>query len=75
MPTIANPTLTCTSVSGETNTGMKCAKPEDTSGNVYFTCARWRIFYPNCGRNLNGLCNPQAGAYVPAITICTQRLF
>lgn len=41
------------------------------------SCRRWRLFYPSCSRaNIaSGLCNGRAGAYVPAITVCNERLF
>jgi len=49
----------------------------DTSTSVR-TCTyqttTWRLFYANCPK-LNQLCSAKRGAYVPAITVCTQRLF
>ena len=41
------------------------------------TCSKWRYFYPNCTRAnvVAGLCNGKSGAYVPAITVCNQRIF
>jgi uncharacterized delta-60 repeat protein len=41
------------------------------------TCSKWRFFYPNCTRAnvVAGLCSGKSGAYVPAITICNQRIF
>jgi predicted membrane-bound mannosyltransferase len=38
-----------------------------------YDCMTWKFFYPNC-TNHNLYCNASAGAYVPAITVCTQRL-
>jgi hypothetical protein len=50
---------------------MRCKKPNGT-----FTTTTWRLFYPQCPKiNVNNHCNPKAGAYVAAITVCTQRLF
>lgn len=51
---------------------MRCKKPDGT-----YTTIRWLFFYPNCGAILQSLgqCSSTAGAYVPAITVCTQRLF
>jgi uncharacterized delta-60 repeat protein len=41
------------------------------------TCSTWKYFYPNCTRlqQALGICNGNAGAYVPAIAVCNQRLF
>ena len=41
------------------------------------TCARWKYFTAQCTRNQQalGICNGTSGAYVPAITVCNQRLF
>ena len=33
-----------------------------------------KVFYPRCPK-VNNFCNPKAGAYVPAITVCNQRLW
>ena len=45
--------------------------------NSECTCSKWRYFYPNCTRAnvVAGLCNGKSGAYVPAITVCNQRIF
>jgi hypothetical protein len=42
-----------------------------------YTTATWKYFYPRCSRTLQslGICSSKAGAWVPAITVCTQRLF
>ena len=48
---------------------MKCKKSNGT-----YTTATWRIFYPRCGK-VNLTCNPLAGAYVAAVTVCKQSLF
>ncbi len=74
MADIANPTLVCTNITAQTNTGLKCLKPANTAGDVFATCAKWKYFAPSC-RQGNTLCNPLSGAYVAAITVCTQRLF
>lgn len=50
-------------------TTMKCKKDDGT-----FKYVTWRFFYPKCPK-INQLCNPQAGAYVAAVTVCNQRLF
>jgi hypothetical protein len=41
------------------------------------TCAQYKYFYPRCSRIQQslGICNGRAGAWVPAITVCSQRLF
>lgn len=48
---------------------MLCKKPNGDKVAV-----TWRLFYPNCGK-LNQSCNPLAGAWVAAITVCNLRLF
>lgn len=48
---------------------LKCKKPDGTKINVTY-----RLFYPNCPK-LHQFCNPLAGAYVSAITVCRQRLW
>lgn len=51
---------------------MRCKKDDGS-----YTTTTWLYFYPNCGRILQalGICSAKAGAYVPAITVCNQRLF
>lgn len=41
------------------------------------TCAQYKYFYPRCSRiqQALGICNGLAGAWVPAITVCSQKLF
>ena len=35
-----------------------------------------QVYYPQCPTiNVQGLCNPHAGAYLPSITVCSQRLW
>lgn len=40
-------------------------------------CAKAKYFYPKCKRSgvIAGTCYGKSGAYVPAITVCNQRLF
>ena len=34
------------------------------------------VYYPQCPKvNVLGLCNANAGAYLPSITVCAQRLW
>lgn len=46
-------------------------------GAASYTTASWRYFYPRCSKLLQslGICSAAAGAWVPAITVCDQRLF
>jgi alpha-tubulin suppressor-like RCC1 family protein len=41
------------------------------------TCAKWKFYTAQCSRIQQslGICSGTSGAYVPAITICNQRLF
>ena len=41
------------------------------------TCAKWKFFTAQCSRIQQslGICSGTSGAYVPAITVCNQRLF
>lgn len=52
--------------------GFACFKPDSTC-----TCAKWKFFNANCTRSQNalGICSSLSGAYVPAITVCNQRLY
>jgi hypothetical protein len=57
-----------------------CSKPSFKcyiKGNNSCGCGQKRLFYPRCSRILAalGVCNGVAGAYVPAITVCNQRIF
>jgi hypothetical protein len=40
------------------------------------TCAKWKFFTAQCSRIQQslGICSGTSGAYVPAITVCNQRL-
>ena len=51
---------------------MKCKKDDGT-----FTVTSWKYFFTQCTRNQQalGLCSAISGAWVPAITVCNQRLF
>lgn len=51
---------------------MRCKKPDGT-----YTTVTWRYYYPSCSRNLQllNLCSASRGAWVPAVTVCQQRLF
>lgn len=53
------------------STGFSCLKKSTCS------CRKWKIFYPRCSRILQalGTCSGRSGAWVPAVTICNQRLF
>ena len=68
-------------ISSETNScsdlvcptvAFKCLRTNKTC-----TCAKWKFFTAQCTRNQQalGLCSGTSGAYVPAITVCNQRLF
>jgi len=51
---------------------MRCKKADGT-----YTTVSMLYFYPVCGKVLQslGICSAKAGAWVPAITVCNQRLF
>ena len=34
-----------------------------------------KLVYPSCPRSYNVFCNPKAGAYVAAVTVCNQQLW
>jgi len=52
---------------------MRC-KYTNSQGQVAYRTVTWRLFYPRCPK-VNFFCNPVAGAYVAAITVCAQRLW
>ncbi len=55
---------------------MSCTYYNATTQSKQKTSVTWKIFYPACPKiNPYKICNSLGGAYVPAITICTQRLF
>jgi hypothetical protein len=53
------------------STGISCLT------NSTCSCRKWQYFYPKCNRlqQALGICSGKAGAYVPAVTVCSQRLF
>lgn len=53
-------------------TGKVCRLNDDSC-----TCAQWKYYTAQCTRiqQALGICSGMSGAYVPAITICNQRLF
>jgi len=53
--------------------GFRCLEPD----KVTYTIVKWRYFYSQCSRiqNALGICSSTSGGYVPAITVCNQRLF
>lgn len=46
-------------------------------GTSSCTCAQWKYFTAQCTRiqQALGICSGMSGAYVPAVTVCNQRLF
>jgi hypothetical protein len=59
---------------------MKCkitCGPMDSGCEPRYTQVTWLYFYSQCSRiqQALGICSSKSGAYVPAITVCTQRLF
>lgn len=53
--------------------GIKC-RYTDSLGVNRISYVTWRLMYPNCSK-VNQLCNALSGAYVPAVTVCTLKLF
>lgn len=55
--------------------GFACRKK--TSSTSSCACSTWKYYYAQCSRNqvALGICSASSGAYVPAITVCNQRLF
>lgn len=51
---------------------FRCKKSDST-----YTSVTWRFFFPQCSRaNIaSGTCNGRSGAYVAAITVCSQALY
>jgi len=51
---------------------MRCKKDDGT-----YTMTTWKYFTAQCTRNQQalGICSGTSGAFVPAITVCLQRLF
>lgn len=59
---------------GTANIQLKCMKGLDGDGDKTFNCSTMRYFKVNCSK-INVLCSSVSGAFVPAITICNQRLW
>lgn len=55
------------------NTTLRCLKSGSGAQAVY-THVTWRLFYADCPK-INQLCNKKSNAFVPAITVCNQKLF
>ena len=51
---------------------FKCLKTSKTC-----TCSKWKFFTAQCTKSQQALgqCSGTSGAWVPAITVCNQRLF
>lgn len=66
----------CVKTTCNNQVGFPCRVPTDANPSNC-TCATWKFFFPQCTRSqiASGTCNGRAGAYVPAITVCNQRLF
>lgn len=60
---------------GSANIQFKCLKYYDVDGTPIYACAPMKYFLVSCSAPLNSLCNPNSGAYLPAITVCGQQLF
>lgn len=63
-----------TFANGDPDLRLKCVKELDDEGEKVFNCATMRLFRVNCSK-INRQCNTISAAYVPAITVCSQRLF
>lgn len=59
---------------GLPNIKVKCVKNLDDEGAKVFSCVTWRYFRVSCPK-LNQQCSSLSGAFLPAITVCTQKLF
>lgn len=66
------PVTSCAKTVCDGQKGFACLKQDASC-----TCAKWKYFYSNCTKNQNalGICSSMSGAYVPAITVCNQRLY
>jgi len=51
---------------------MKCKKD-----NGSYTTVTWKYYYSGCTKTQQnlGICYANIGAFVPAVTVCNQRLF
>ncbi len=57
---------------------MRCNTGQfDESENPIYTTTTWKFYTAQCTRIQQGLgiCSGTSGAYVPAITVCIQKLF
>lgn len=50
---------------------QNCAR---ANSRVNKLCGGWKYFMANCPKT-NQLCSARSGAWLPAITICAQRMF
>ena len=55
-------------------TKFKCSYVNAITNNVTTRNVQWREFYPVCGK-LNLSCNPNAGAFLAAVTVCELHLW
>ena len=55
-------------------TCMKCRYYDPATSQYRYRDVTMRLFYPNCPK-INMMCNPLAGAYVAATTVCSQHLW
>lgn len=69
-------------VSGQTPVVKTCGQTCGSTGmgcltNSKCSCRKWKYFYPKCSRlqQALGICSGKSGAYVPAVTVCSHRLF
>lgn len=70
---IGNVDVATTSCDVCVNPGFNCYTPVSaTTGSC--SCRNWKMFYANCPKR-NGQCSRYSKAYVPAITVCLQKLF
>jgi hypothetical protein len=72
-PTVSNH-CRGTFASGDPDVRFLCLKEVDEDGNNVFACAGMRLFKANCPK-INQSCSHFSTAYLPAITICYQRIF
>jgi hypothetical protein len=58
---------------GTTNINLYCYKGVDDEGDPIYVCATWRRFKVSCPK-VNSMCSSLSEAWLPAITVCNQRL-
>lgn len=58
---------------GTPNIKLKCVGSFDNDGLPVYNCSTWRFFRVNCAK-INQQCSNLSGAWVPAITVCGQKL-